>query len=146
MINWTAIGHYNRTLSLKRKDTRTKFVIRWTPINLRQFKLKLNDNPYYPLCKTELESSGHVTRCKAPIVVKHRSMALDEFEDKLVKWHTHPELTTLIIMFLTNEVAPVFLRNLTSNDPLVQQVINNQHTLRWHLLKLGIMTTAWQEC
>ena len=145
MVNWKAIGHYNRTLSLQRRSTRAKFITRWTPTELRQFKLKLSATPYCPLCKTELESTTHVTRCKSPLAVRHRSIALDVLENKLVKWHTHPELITLAITILTNEVAPVFLRNLTSNDPHVQQVIASQHTLGWHLLKLGFITDAWQE-
>ena len=85
MFKWASIGHYNKTLSLQRRATRKKFITRWTPTNLRQFNLKLSTNPYCLLCKTELESTGHVTQCKSPLATKHRSIALDALEDKLVK-------------------------------------------------------------
>ena len=144
MVEWKSIGYYNKTLSLQWKITRTKFVTRWTPTNLRQFNLKLSKNPYYPLCKTELESTSHVTQCKSSLATRYSSIALDTLKDKLVKWHTHPELTTLVIKILTNDVAPVFLRNLTSNNPYLQRVVESQHSLGWYLLKLGIMSDTWQ--
>ena len=73
-------------------------------------------------------------------------MALNALEEKLIKWDTHPELVTLITHILESNAAPIFHRQLRSDDREVQQVITEQANLGWNLLGIGILGRAWKQC
>ena len=145
-IDFESIEHYNRTLSLHRRATRAKFVSRWTPTNLRQYELKQSPTPYCPLCKTKIETTEHITQCKSATAVQYRTQALETLEENLIKWDTHPEIVTLIIMVLSTEANPVYLQSLHSSNIHVQQIIIDQADISWNLVQLGILSTAWRKC
>ena len=145
MLDLETIGHFNKSLSQQRRATRAKFVTRWTPTNLRQYELNMAPSPYYPLFVTKLETTEHITQCQLASEIQYRTQAPDVLEENLTKWDTHPKLTTLILTVLSADSNPVFLQQLNSHDPYIQQVIDDQKALGWKLVQLSILAVTWRQ-
>ena len=143
LIDWEPVGALHRRLSWKRRATRAKFIFRWAPTNSRQHLIGQSDTPQCPLCEQEHESTEHVFRCEEPTAVAVRKAALEDLEDTLVEASTHPDLVTLIVLALTEEVEAEQDSLLQHGEENLATLMRQQEDIGWGLVKYGFLGKAW---
>ncbi len=146
LINWESFELATQRLPLHRQHFLINWISHMTPVGSVTRIRKMGHQHRCPRCGEWNETYSHVVTCINPKARRLRNTILDGLRGWMVENDTCPDIITALMTIFYDwfrKPSSFRLTFIFTEDPILRQVVQDQHEIGWFNMLQGMQTKGW---